>query len=594
MPEIYGPRSELGQTIHAMKYRAPDESFDDYCVRYARTTAGDNAKEFRRLLHYLRDQTILPAGRQQLSVGRPFQATSFNCFVMSTIPDNTRGIFEAVADAAMTMRAGGGIGMDFSSLRPSGEPIRGLGMGALASGPISFMDVWNSMCGTIMSAGSRRGAMMGTLRIDHPDILHFIKAKQNGDRLTNFNISVTVTDAFMEALANDGSYDLRFGETTFGQARAADVWAMIMESNFDWAEPGIQFLDRVNQLNPLNYCETIATSNPCSEQFLPPWGCCLLGSINMVKLVQPVHESNGIQIAAQSGKQVVRYEIDLERLDDAVDASVRAYDAVIDRTLYPLEQQKQEEMAKRRMGVGVTGLANALEICGQPYGSPGYLDMQDTILQRLLNRSYRTSMELAKEKSTFPLWDADRYCAGEFFKTRLDENLQDEIRRYGLRNGLLTSIAPTGTISQGADYVSSGLEPVLMLEGDRTVITPQGPRAFHFRDYAKEFYGVTGKTADQVTAEEHVDVLCRAQRYVDNAISKTVNVNGQIKGEGPGVPFSAFKQLYLRAWEGGAKSCATYNLNGKRGSIFSAAPKAEPEGAACFYDPETGTKACEN
>jgi ribonucleoside-diphosphate reductase alpha chain len=594
MSDIYGPRSDFGQLMHAMKYRAPEESFDDYCVRYARTTANDNQAHFRRLLAYLRDQSILPGGRQQLAVGRPRETTAYQCFVMGEIPDSTRGIFDSVRDTALTLRSGGGTGMDFSPLRPAGEPIRGLGHGAFASGPVSFMGVWHSACGTIMSAGERRGAMMATLRIDHPDILLFIKAKQNTGALTNFNISVTVTDEFMEALAVDGLYTLRFGGVEFGQLRALDVWSMIMESNWDWGEPGTIFIDRINRLNPLAYCETIHSTNPCSEQPLPPWGACLLGSLNMVKFLVPIHEAaDGLKLAAESGHQTVRYEIDFERLDDAVDAAVRAFDAVIERTIYPLEQQRAEAIAKRRMGVGVTGMANAIEVCGAPYGTPAYLDHQDILLERINTQAYRTSAALAREKGTFPLWNAERYCEGEFFRTRLPDDLQDEIRRNGLRNGLLTSIAPTGTISMVADYVSSGIEPVFSPRLSRTIKTPQGERQFEVVDYATQYYGVKGRAASDVSAEEHIDVLCRAQRWVDSSISKTCNVTGQIAGEGSGMSFADFKNLYLRAWEGGAKGCATFNSNGKRRGILAPLPDAEAaDGAACFIDPETGNRAC--
>jgi ribonucleoside-diphosphate reductase alpha chain len=588
---IFGPKTEFGQAIHAMKYRAPEETFDDYCVRYARTTA-DDEWHFRRLIRYLRNQQMLPAGRQQLAVGRPYQTTAFNCFVGASVPDDTEGIFEAVKRGALTLRSGGGVGWDFSTLRPSGEPIRGLGHGAVASGPVSFMHVWNSMCGTIMSAGERRGAMMGVLRVDHPDILKFVRAKQDQETLKNFNISVAVTDDFMEALASDGLYDLKFGATKFGQVRAEDVWAAIMENNWDYAEPGVLFIDRINEWNPLWYCEKIAATNPCAEQPLPPSGACLLGSINLVKLLVPAHEANGPALAAAAGKQVVRYELDLELLDDVTDAMVRAFDNVIDRTTYPLEEQRLEALAKRRMGIGVTGMANALEVMGMPYATPEYLDAQDRVLKLIMARAYRTSAELARKKGPFPKWDADSYCAGRFFLERLPGELSDEIRKSGLRNGLLTSIAPTGTISMAADNVSSGIEPVYALRAERLIFTPTGQRAFSTVDHALEFYGVEGRTADRVTAEEHIDVLCRAQRYVDSSISKTCNVAGQVGGEGPGVSYSDFKKLYLRAWAGGAKGCTTFNINGKRVGIMKSADPSD-EGAACVFDAATGTRSCE-
>lgn len=586
--ELYGPRTAFGQTIHRMKYRAPEETFDDYCVRYARTTADDEG-HFRRLLNYLRMQYILPAGRQQLSVGRPYQTTALNCFVAGTIADNTSAIFDAVKLGALTMRSGGGVGWDFSTIRPSGEPIRGLGYGAFASGPVSFMGVWHSMCQTIMSAGERRGAMMGVLRCDHPDILQFVNAKKDQSSLTNFNISVAVTDEFMDAIEADGLYQLRFGDTEFGTVRALDVWSVIMENNWDYAEPGVLFIDRINRLNPLYYCERIAATNPCAEQPLPPHGCCLLASINVPKMLAAQHSVDGPTIAAVSGRQTVRYAIDLELLDDVVDAIVRACDNVIDRTVYPLEAHRDEEMAKRRMGIGVTGMANALEVMGFPYATPDYLEQQDLILERIARRAYSTSIDLAREKSPFPLFDTNMYMNGEFIK-RLPEDILDGIQAYGLRNGLLLSIAPTGTISLAADNVSSGIEPVFQIRGERDVLTPKGKESFLVEDYAATFYGVEGRTADEVSAQQHIDVLCRAQPFVDSSISKTCNVRGQVGGRGPGVTFAEFKQLYIAAWEGGAKSCTTFNINGKRQGIM----RQENEGESCTYDPTTGLRSCES
>lgn len=591
----YGPITDFGKIIHSMKYRAPEESFDDYCVRYARTTT-DNEGDFRRLIRYLRDQTLLPAGRQQLAVGRPHQITAFNCFTAAPIPDDTAGIFEAVRDGALVLRSGGGCGWDFSTLRPEGESIKGLGLGAKASGPVSFMAVWHQMCGTIMSAGERRGAMMGVLRVDHPDVLKFVRAKQDGHSLTNFNISLTVTDAFMEALAVDGTYRSTFNGVGYGELRAVDVWGAIMESNWDFAEPGIIFIDRINRLNPLGYCETIYTTNPCSEQPLPPNGACLLGSVNIMKLLRPTFEKNGVALAAESGRQTVRYEIDFETLVDVVDAAVRAFDNVIDRTVYPLPAMKAEALAKRRMGIGVTGMANALEVMGLPYASPDYLLAQDSILEAINTQAYRSSCIIAKEKGSFPLWDAERYCAGEFFRSSLPEDVRDEIAQHGLRNGLLTSIAPTGTISMAADNVSSGIEPVFAHRMVRPIFTPQGQKEFEVIDAAYNQYGVKGRTADQVSGEEHIDVLCRAQRFVDSSISKTCNVAGQVGGEGPGMRYGEFKGLYLRAWEGGAKGATTFNSTGKRMGLLQAreADDTGPaEGLACTFDPLTGLRTCD-
>jgi ribonucleoside-diphosphate reductase alpha chain len=593
MKNAFGPRTDFGQMIHAMKYRSPEESFDDYCIRYARATC-DTEPEFRTLLRLLRDQVVLPAGRQQIAVGRPHRITAFNCFVGAAIPDDTRGIFDAVTESAITLRSGGGCGWDYSTLRPDGELVRGLGLGAKASGPLSFMDVWNSMCGTIMSAGERRGAMMGVLRCDHPDIMKFVRAKQTPGRLTNFNVSIAATDEFMEAVNGDKEYELKFDGRSYGSVRALDVWGPIMEGTWDWAEPGILFIDRINRMNPLRYCETIAATNPCGEQPLPPNGACLLGSVNMMKLLQPAHEVEGLKLAAQDGRQKVRYEVDYSLLDAAVDAMVRAFDNVIDRTTYPLEAQRAEAVAKRRMGVGVTGMANALETMGLPYATPDYLRMQEHIMQRITEQAYATSCALAQTKGPFPLWDKDEYCKGEFFKS-LPEGLRRLIESNGLRNGLLTSIAPTGTISLAADNVSSGIEPVYQHRALRDIITPEGKREFEVVDAAFNQYGTVGRLAEDVGPLEHVAVLCSAQKWVDSSISKTINVKGQVGGEGPGTTFSEFKDVYLKAYEGGAKGVTTFNSSGKRMGILRPADVQEStgEGAACVFDPSTGLRSCD-
>lgn len=596
--ELYGPRTQFGQMIHSTKYRAPEESYDDYSVRYSRAVT-DTEKEFRRCLSHVRIQAWLPAGRQQFSVGRPYLTTANNCYVGGTIEDSFEGIFEALKQGGMTLRTGGGCGWDFSTIRPSGEPIRGLGHGSFASGPISFMNVWSEMCETILTAGHRRGAMMGVLRVDHPDILKFINAKRDSSSLRNFNISVAATDEFMEALESDGLYWLRFGETKFRQVRALDVWAVIMENNWDWAEPGILFMDRINQRNPLYYCEQLAATNPCGEQPLPPYGNCLLGSLNVVKLLRTRHDAVPLSNSLREIKK--SYEIDFELLRSVVDCAVRANDNVIDRTVYPLPQQEVEAKAKRRMGIGVCGMANALEILGCSYGSPEYIEKQSEIGMAITIAAYESSVALAQEKGSFPLFDADKYCEGWFVKNVLPLEIEEQIRRYGIRNGLLTSIAPTGTISMTADNVSGGIEPPFALKTKFTIYMPgQGQVEIEATDHALEFYGVAGKTSSEVTAEEHIDVLCGAQSFIDSSCSKTVNVTGQIAGKGPGTTFDEFKQLYLRAYAGGAKGCATFNKNGKRMGVREALDPeparqnfVQDDGAACFPDPITGIRSCE-
>ncbi len=598
--EIFGPRTVFGQTIHGAKYRAPDERYDDYAVRWSRAVS-DSDKQFRKNLRYSRGQEILPAGRQQHSMGRPYQTTAYNCFVNPSPPDSYEGIMDALKWGGMTLRTGGGVGWDFSTLRPSGEPIRGLGPGSFASGPVSFMKLWDVNCDTILTAGHRRGAMMGVLRVDHPDILNFVGAKRATGQLKNFNISVAVTDAFMEALDHDGLYDLQFGAAKFASVRAVDVWSRIMESNWDWAEPGVLFMDRINQRNPLYYCETIAATNPCAEQPLPPWGACLLGSINIVKMLMPARDTFDFDRERPSAYAVEprasRYDIDYELLDDVVDTAVRAFDNVPNRTNYPLLQQCEEALRKRRMGLGVTGVANALEIIGHRYGSPSYIEAQDKILERMAFRAYRTSIELAKEKGPFPMFDSEKYADGWFCQNVLTEDIVYDIKKHGIRNGLLLSIAPTGTISMAADNISSGIEPPYALRGKYDIFMPDGKTTFDTVDHALEFYGVECQTALETTGEQHIDVLCGAQKWIDSSVSKTCNVKGMVGGAGPGIPFSNFVELYKRAYDGGAKGATLFNENGKLTGVRHAAEDDRlPEvqtGTACRFDPETGQRSCD-
>lgn len=587
----YGPRTEFGKIIHSTKYRAPEEKFDDYAVRWSRATT-DNDKDFRRALRYTRGQELLPAGRQQHSMGRPYLTTAYNCFVGGDIPDSYEGIMDALKWAGMTLRTGGGVGWNFSTLRPEGEPIRGLGHGSFSSGPLSFMELWDVNCRTILTAGHRRGAMMSVLDVTHPDIMKFVRAKQGSGRFTNFNMSVALYDVFMEALYADGLYDLTFGGTKFASVRATDVWAAIMESNWDWAEPGSLFMDRINRQNPLFYCEHISGTNPCAEQPLPPWGACLLGSVNIVKMLAPLRtvgsREEGLYVVEATSS---KYDIDYELLDDVVDCAVRCFDTVPDRTHYPLPQQKEEALNKRRMGVGVTGMANAIEIMGYSYGSPEYIEVQSRILERIALQAYRTSVELAKERGPFPLFD-EKYLDGWFVKNVLNDEIRDGIKKHGLRNGLLLSIAPTGTISMVADNVSSGIEPPYSINTTMDIEMPDGKRSFDVVDYAKQFFGVNCRTANEVTAEQHIDVLCAAQRFVDSSVSKTCNVNGQVAGRGPGVTYADFQKLYIRAYDGGAKGATTFNRNGKLMGVRRETNEPD-EGAACRIDGTTGLRTCD-
>jgi ribonucleoside-diphosphate reductase alpha chain len=475
---------------------------------------------------------------------------------------------QRAAEAFMTMRMGGGIGYDFSQLRPKGAAIRSA-IGAVSSGPMSFMDIYDAICSTVAAAGNRRGAQMGVLRVDHPDIEDFISVKQDLTRLRNFNLSVGITDSFMNVVESGGDFDLTFGDTVHRQVDARNLWDSIMRGTWDYAEPGVIFLDTINSWNNLWYCETISATNPCAEQPLPPYGACLLSSMNITKYVR-----------RRQGQNI----IDLEGLAADVYPTVRALDNVIDQAIYPLEEQSKEAKAKRRMGGGVTGMANALEACGFEYGSGDYIDMQERVMKRIRDASYHASCLLAQEKGAFPLYDKEQYMQGRFIDT-LPDYIRDMIAQHGIRNSHLLSIAPTGTISLSADNISSGIEPVFQSEYDRTISTTDGDKVERVHDYGKQVFGVEGKPASDLSPEEHVDVLLSAQKYVDSAVSKTCNV-------GDDVDWGRFKNIYMRAWKGGAKGCTTFRAAGKRAGILTEIDDVE-EGAACFLDPDTGTKSCE-
>jgi len=471
--------------------------------------------------------------------------------------------------AAETMRLGGGIGYDFSTIRPRGDLISKTG--SPASGPVSFMRIFDAVCSTVASAGHRRGAQMGVLRVDHPDIEEFIRAKQNSTNLTNFNVSVAVTDDFMEAVEANAGFDLVFEGQKYRTINARNLWNEIMRSTWDWAEPGVLFIDRINEMNNLYYCESIAATNPCAEQPLPPNGACLLGSFNLTKYV-----------SLDTNEE---FYFDMEKFVADIPVVVRSMDNIVDRALYPLSEQYGEAVSKRRMGLGVTGVANALEALGYTYGSPEFCEFLEFLLSRFTNEVYRSSALLAAEKGPFPLYNKEQYLSGIFVNDVLSDEVLHLIRQHGIRNSHLTSIAPTGTISLVADNISSGIEPVFSYGFDRTIQTYEGPRVERVDDYGVRVFGVRGKTADQCTVDEHLDVLLVASRYMDSAVSKTCNV-------GDLVSFDEFKDVYWKAWKGGAKGCTTFRAAGKRSGILVAAPE-EGEGAACFYDPETGKKTCE-
>jgi len=699
----YGPKNPFSQELHATKYRTKGESFHEAMCRIA-AELSRNDEERQTYKDILLTQRFLPAGRIQAAVGAARQVTAMNCYASSVIEDNSDSIFEVVKEAFMTMRVGGGIGFDFSRLRPEGYRISTLE--SSSSGPLSFMDIFDAVCATVMGAGHRRGAMLATLSISHPDIEEFIRAKQNETRFRNFNVSVGVTDKFMQALEAGEDFPLEFDGKVDRWVSARGLWDEIMRSTYDWAEPGVLFIDRINKMNNLHWLEDIRVTNPCftgdmevwtsegpktfkelegttvkvltetddhklvlrsmdvfktgvdkslievtlddgtiiectpeheffdinrnkveakdltegarlasvyrhkvisvklidkvadvycgtveethrfflscdrgailvsncGEVPLQPNGACLLGSFNLTKYLA-------------GGEQGVPYQFDYEGLKKDIPSVVKMIDSVIDTTTYPLESQKVEATTKRRMGLGITGLANTAEILGTPYGSPEMIDFTKSVLEVIRDEAYRASISLAKERGPFEAFDRDQYLAGNFVQT-LPEDIKKGIWEHGIRNSHLTSIAPTGTISLTADNISSGLEPVFSLQTQRIVNMPSGPQNVLLKDYAYNYYGVKGKTSEEVTTQEHVEVLKATVPFIDSAVSKTCNIGSEVSWE-------EFKGVYLQAYEAGAKGITTFRPAGKRFGILTASPEESSEGAACFIDPETGSKTCE-
>jgi ribonucleoside-diphosphate reductase alpha chain len=563
MTTPFGPQLKISQILHANKHRGKGESFDDSMVRISNPLA-DNEGHFRSLLSILRYMFFLFGGRIQAAIGAARRITPFNCFVSGIIPDSMDGIMDKAKEAAQTMRLGGGIGYDFSTLRPRGALITTLD--STSCGPVPFMKIYDATCGTISSAGHRRGAQMAVLRVDHPDIEEFIRCKQNESEFRNFNISVGITDEFMEAVLYDLEFSLHFEGKVYRKISARALWEEIMRSNWDWAEPGVLFLDRINVMNNLYYLELITTTNPCAEQPLPPYGACLLGSFNLTKYI--IRNSDN------------EFVFDWKKFETDIPVVVRGMDNIIDQAYYPLPEQEAEGRNKRRIGLGIMGLANAVEALGHSYGSAGFLDITRKIMTTLRDQAYAASIELAKEKGPFSLFDADSYCNSKFIAT-LPQNLQDDIREFGIRNSHLISIAPTGTTAITADNVSGGIEPVFEYSYDRDIQTPEGPLKAKMVDYGYRVFGIKGKTASQCSVDDHLKVLLAVQPFVDSSVAKTCNVGDQ-------VGWDEFKSIYWRAWEGGAKGCTTFRPAGKRFGILN---KNQDE--SCSIDPQTGIKSCE-
>ena len=563
----------LAEEIWTAKYRykAPEGSDEDFAATIERVAIAVAEAESPEQRAFWRDRfaealtgfRFIPAGRILAGAGTGRAVTLFNCFVMGTIPDSLDGIFAHLKEAAITMQQGGGVGMDFSTIRPSGAPVSGVG--AEASGPLSFMDCWDAMCRTVESAGQRRGAMMGCLSIDHPDIEAFVDAKRDPRRLRNFNVSVLVSDAFMKALAADTDWPLTFGGKVVRTVKAKELWDRLMQATYETAEPGVIFVDRVNEQNNLAYCEDIRASNPCGEQMLPPYGACLLGSINLAALVQKPFE--------------VDAAIDEKELGQLTRTAIRMLDNVIDISRYPLAEQETEARTKRRIGLGITGLADALLFCGTAYGSGPAVALTRRWLEVIKREAHRASAEIAGEKGVFPAYDPCVLDRPNL--THLDEDVRALIAENGLRNGCLTSIAPTGTTSLLAGNVSSGIEPVFAYSYTRKIRNPDGStREEQVEDYAMRVWREMKDdapppaelfvSAQTLTPSDHLTMQAAAQALIDSSISKTVNCPEDIG-------FEDFADIYVEGYHLGCKGLTTYRPNAVTGSILTVdGPRADP------------------
>lgn len=619
------PQEISGEVLIEKYAKGNEVNVTEVRQRVARALASVESEDQRihweKQFHEAQEQGFVPAGRINSAAGTDLCATLINCFVqpvgdsISETADGRPGIYTALQQAAETMRRGGGVGYDFSSIRPVGAHVKGTQ--SRASGPVSYMRVFDRSCETVESAGSRRGAQMGVLRCDHPDIEEFIHAKDKGD-LTNFNISIGVTDEFMRAVETDGEVELthkakpapdflaqgayqREEDTTatkpnkdastdnvgglwvYRKVKARELWDQIMRSTYDHAEPGILFLDRMNRDNNLYYCETIEATNPCAEQPLPPYGCCCLGSINLTLFVtQPFSE---------------KAAFDYDAFGKVIDTSVRMLDNVLDATHWPLPQQQAEARAKRRIGLGFTGLGDALIMLRQRYDTTTARTTATRISEYMRDRAYLASVDLAKERGAFPLFNADLYLSGGNFASRLPTEVKDQIRKHGIRNSHLLSIAPTGTISLAfADNASNGIEPPFSWTYTRKKRMADGTfKEYAVEDYAWRYYKHLGGdinaqlpeyfvTALEISAQAHKDMVAAVAPYVDTSISKTVNVPEDY-------PYAEFEDLYMAAWKAGLKGLATYRPNAVLGSVLSVsdnkgAEKNAPKGISSGAHPQ--------
>lgn len=586
--------NELSALVWRTKYRyaAPGSETCESSVRdtwrrvahaVARIEAARSAAWERRFLEILDGFRFLPAGRILASAGTSYDATLFNCFVMGPIDDSIEGIFERLRDSALTMQRGGGIGCDFSTLRPAGS--RASSSGRTASGPVSFMRLWNSMCATLLTQGNRRGAMMGVLRCDHPDIVEFIDAKRTSGALTNFNLSVQVTDAFLRAVSRHDMLPLVFpadaheetAETRLvhlpgftqpvpcvvhAEVPATELWQHITAAAYESAEPGVLFIDTINELNNLYYREVITATNPCGEVPLPPFGACNLGSINLAAYVEAPFSPDA--------------RLDLEAIGRVARIATRFLDNVIDLSPFPLQAQAAEARTTRRIGLGLSGLADALIMLGHRYDSAVGRELARSACVRIRDEAYRASIELAREKGSFPCFDKDAYLGGRYIGA-LPDSIRDGIAIHGIRNSHLLAIAPAGSISILANNISSGIEPVFAPRMERIVLEPDGRAVRH--EALDHAYAVWRQltaadralpdafvTAQQISASDHLLMAAALQPLIDNSISKTINVADE-------TPLEDFRDIYSKAFDLGLKGCTVFRSNPVTGTILSRAPE---------------------
>jgi ribonucleoside-diphosphate reductase alpha chain len=602
----YSFETDIARHIWQTKYRyvdgddVVDATIEDTWARIAKALARvehhDHAGWQRQFREALQDFRFLPGGRIQAGAGTNRRVTLFNCFVMGRIEDSMDAIFEALKEGALTMQAGGGVGYDFSTLRPQSTHARDTGN--IASGPVSFMRIWDAMCATVLSTGARRGAMMATLRCDHPDIAAFVSAKQDPRELRHFNCSVLVTDAFMNAVEQDDNWPLVFpaaqlpdgaGPTVMRPwpgsdgpvpcrvvrtVRALELWQQIMQATYDYAEPGVLFIDRINAQNNLRYCEEISASNPCGEIPLPPYGACDLGSINLTRFI-----TNPFSNAAH---------LDLEGIAQLVPTAVRMLDNVIDASNFPIPAQAEQARRTRRIGLGFTGLADVLAMLGLHYGAEAGRDMAARIMLTIRDAAYRASVQLAREKGPFPLFEAQAFLEAPA-PSRLPDDLRDAIARHGIRNSHLTALAPTGTISLLAENISSGIEPAYQMHYRRRVLTMDGNWAeYPLEDYAhrlwREDHGDAPPpewlvTAPDLPPRDHLLMQTAVQPCVDNAISKTINVPENLA-------FEDFEGIYREAYRLGLKGCTTFRPNPVTGAVLSSDESSNGRGLRCSIERE--------